>query len=66
MKYLPGAISDANLDVARSAMLGGEFAVYVTAKQAILLGQVNLTGSGAGVWVPQPGASIESRTAQDL
>ena len=66
MKYLPGSIADANLDVARSAMLGGEFAVYVTAKQAILLGQVNLTGTGTGTWTPQPGANIESRAAQDL
>ena len=66
MKYLPGSISDANLEVARSAMLGGEFAVYVTAKQAILLGQVNLTATATGVWVPQPGATIASRAAQDL
>ena len=43
MKYIPGSISSANIDVARSAMLGAEFAVYVTAKQANLLGQINLT-----------------------
>lgn len=66
MKYVPTNIANAELDIARSAMLGAEFAVYITATQAILLGQVNLTASGTGVWVPQPGAAISVRTAMDV
>jgi hypothetical protein len=66
MKYLPASITDEFLETARSAMLGGEFAVYVTSRQAIPLGQVTLTAASIGTWTPQPGATIATRTLQDV
>jgi hypothetical protein len=65
MKYLPSAIVDQELDIARAAYFGGEFAVYMSQRQAILLGEVALTAAGEGTWTPNAGASIPA-TGADL
>lgn len=58
MKYLPSAIVDAELDIARAAYFGGEFGVYMTQVAAVNLGQVDLSAAGVGSWTPNQGSSI--------
>jgi hypothetical protein len=58
MKYLPGAIAAANLDTVNAPYLGGEWAVYMTQVQAILLGEIDLSAAGVGTWTPHNGAAM--------
>jgi hypothetical protein len=58
MKYLPSAVVSAQLDIARAAYFGGEFAVYMTQVPAVNLGQIDLSAAGVGTWTANPGSSI--------
>ena len=60
MKYIPNAVATTDLDVAKAAYFGGEFMLYMSFTPAILLGQVDLTGPGAGTWTPSPGATMRA------
>ena len=48
MKYLPTVVAQEDLDIAGAPYLGGEFAVMVATKPAVLLGKVEMSGSGTG------------------
>lgn len=58
MKYTPAAITPTDLDVAQAPYLGGEFAVYLSNTPAVLLGEVELTASGAGSYTAAQGVSL--------
>lgn len=60
MKYLPSAVINAQLDIARAAYFGGEFAVYLTQVPAVNLGQIDLSAAGTGTWTPNPGSTIQA------
>jgi hypothetical protein len=56
MKYTPAAINPDDLDIAEAPYLGGEFAVYLTNKPAVNLGEVELSASGSGAWTASAAA----------
>src|SRR5579872_4501265 len=60
MKYLPSAVVNAQLDIARAAYFGGEFGVYMTQVPAINLGQIDLSAANVGTWTPNPGSTINA------
>lgn len=60
MLYRPSSVADTDLDIARAAYFGGEFAVYMTQTPAINLGQIDLTAAGAGTFTANPGAAIKA------
>jgi hypothetical protein len=60
MKYLPSAVANSQLDIARAAYFGGEFAVYMSQVPAINLGQIDLSAASAGAFTANPGSSIQT------
>ncbi|HEV2329356.1 MAG TPA: hypothetical protein VGY56_11275 [Verrucomicrobiae bacterium] len=56
MLYLPGSVTD--LETAEGPYLGGEWAVFLSAVPALLIGTVTFTASGAATYAANPGAAI--------
>jgi len=63
MKYLPAAVAQSDLDIADAPFLGGEFAVMVANKPAVLLGAVTQTVSGNGTWTANQATAIVGAAA---
>lgn len=56
MLYLPGSVTD--LETAEGPYLGGEWAVFLSAVPAVLIGTVTFTAAGAATYAANPGVSI--------
>ena len=60
MKYVPNGVVSTELDIAKAAYFGGEFMLYMSFTPAILLGQVDLSATGAGTWTPSAGSAMRA------
>ena len=60
MIYVPPAIVSTDLDIVESGYFGGEFGVFLTNVPAVVVGEVDLPGSGQGSYVAHNGASIKA------
>lgn len=62
MLYVPTSIASASLDVAQAPYFGGEFNVYLTTVPAILIGEIDLTGPGAGAYTDNGATAIVAQS----
>ena len=60
MKYLPTQIGQVDLDIAEAPYLGGEFAVYLSRVPAALLGTIEMSASGSGVYADELATVIKA------
>jgi hypothetical protein len=60
MKYLPSAITQAQLETANAAYFGGEFQVLMTQTQAQIIGEIDFSAAGVATYTANPGAVIKS------
>lgn len=60
MKYLPAAVTGADVQLAKEPAFGGEYAVYITAKQATLLGTILFSAANAATFTAVNGVSLSA------
>lgn len=65
MKYLPGALTSADLDILKNPYFGGEWAVFLTAKPAKLIASIAMTAAAAGTLTDNP-ATVITAGGKDL
>ncbi|MCC7374267.1 MAG: hypothetical protein IT581_06410 [Verrucomicrobiales bacterium] len=58
MLYVPSPIATGDIAIAQRPYLGGEFAVYYSFKDAILMATIALTGATAGTFEAEPGVVL--------
>lgn len=58
MLYLPGSITD--LETAEGPYLGGEWAVFLSAVPAVLVGTITFSAAGAATFAANPAAAIKT------
>lgn len=61
--YTPDAITDADLDISRDPMVGGELRVKLSRSRARILGYVEMTNSGTGTYTAVAGESVSDPVA---
>ncbi len=66
MLYVPNDILNADVGIAQRPYLGGEFAIYYTFKQAVLMGIITLTGPTSGTFAREPGTLLPATDGAHL
>lgn len=66
MLYVPTSVAQGDIGIAQRPFLGGEFAVYYSFIDAILMGTIALTGATTGTFEAEAGITLPASPGADL